>query len=57
MPGSGYIGVGPESGTFVADEDAYRYAMERCQSGTEEEIKEFREMLVEWYFSGNWYRV
>ncbi len=57
MPGSGYIGIGPESGTFVADEDAYRYAMERCQSGTEEEGKEFREMLVEWYFSGNWIRV
>lgn len=51
-----YYGVGPETGKFVAAEDAYKYALERCLSGTLEEQKEFREMLVEWYYSGNWIR-
>ena len=23
-------------------------------TGTEEEVKEFREMLIDWYYSGNW---
>jgi len=52
----GYIGVGPEKGRFVSDSKAYAYALERCLHGTEAEIKEFREMLIEWYFSGNWIR-
>lgn len=51
---AGYIGIGPEEGTFVPVEDAYAYALERCLAGLEEEVKEFREMLVEWYYSGNW---
>lgn len=51
---TGYIGIGPEEGAFVPERMAYAYAMERCQTGTEEEVKEFREMLVEWYYSGNW---
>lgn len=50
----GYIGTGSEEGTFVPEEDAYIYAMERCQIGTGDEVKEFRGMLVEWYYSGNW---
>lgn len=45
------------SNEFVSDEDAYAYAFERCTNGTDEEIKEFQEMLVEWFFSGNWTRV
>jgi hypothetical protein len=51
---SGYLGIGPEEGAFVPGEKAYGYALERCLSGTEEEQEEFREMLVEWYYSGNW---
>lgn len=51
---AGYIGIGPEEGTFVPAEDAYAYALERCLGGTEEEVKEFREMLVEWYYSSDW---
>lgn len=51
---AGYIGIGPEEGIFVPAEDAYAYAIERCLSGTVDETKEFREMLVEWYYSGNW---
>jgi hypothetical protein len=41
---------------FVSDEDAYAYAFERCTNGTDEEIQEFKEMLVEWFYSGNWIR-
>ena len=54
MPDRGWVGIGPEEGTFVAAADAYSYAMERCLCGTTEDSKEFREMLVEWFFSGNW---
>jgi len=51
-----YEGIGPEQGTVVNQEDAYAYALERCLSGTEEDKQEFREMLVEWFYSGNWSR-
>ncbi len=50
----GYIGIGLESGNFIPADKAYEYALERSLHGTEEEVAEFREMLVEWYFSGNW---
>ena len=39
---------------FVPESEAYEYALERCLNGTEEEQKEFKEMLVEWFYSGNW---
>ena len=39
---------------FVPEDDAYEYALDRCMNGTEEEQKEFKEMLVEWFYSGNW---
>lgn len=51
---SGYLGIGSEEGVFVAGEKAYEYALGRCMQGTPEEQKEFREMLVEWFYSGNW---
>lgn len=51
-----YQGIGPEQGTVVNQEDAYEYALERCLSGTEDDKQEFREMLVEWFYSGNWVR-
>lgn len=42
---------------FVADEEAYGYAIDRCMNGSEEEQREFKEMLVEWFYSGgNWRR-
>ena len=47
----GYRGIGPEEGVFVKEEDAYQYALARCLYGPEKE--EFREMLVHWFFSGN----
>jgi len=44
---AGYEEIG--TGIFVAEEDAYDYAMERI-SLDEAEKKEF----VEWFYSGNW---
>ena len=49
-----YIGIGPEKGTVVEDAQAFEYALERCMAGALEEQAEFKEMLVEWYYSGNW---
>ena len=53
---SGYVGIGPEEGNYVPEDKAFEFAFERCLHGNEEEIQEFREMLVDWYFSGNWIR-
>ena len=42
---------------FVPDSEAYEYALERCLHGSEKDIKEFKEMLVEWFYSdGDWRR-
>lgn len=49
-----YVGVGVEKNNVVEEEDAYDYALERCLKGTEEDQQEFKEMLVEWFFSGSW---
>ena len=51
---NGYQEIG--TNVFVADEDAYEYALDRCMNGTEEEQEEFKQMIVEWFFSGNWVR-
>ena len=48
----GYHELG--TGVFVPIKDAYDYALEHCLYGSEQEQKEFKEMLVEWFFSGNW---
>lgn len=52
LKGSGYREMW--TGTFVPKEEAFEYALERCLYGTEEEQREFQEMLVEWFYSGNW---
>ncbi len=54
---TGYQGIGPEAGIFVETKDAYSYAIERCLYGTNEERREFRKMLTEWYYSGNWIKI
>lgn len=54
MPEQGYRELTTKE--FVADEDAFAYAFERCTNGTDEEIEEFKKMLVEWFYSGNWLR-
>lgn len=47
-----------EMGTnvFVPEDEAYEYALDRCLNGSEEDRKEFKQMLVEWFYSGNWTR-
>lgn len=44
------------TGVFVPESEAYNYALERCLNGTEEDVKEFKEMLVEWFYSGGDWR-
>ena len=48
-----YVGVGPEQGKVIEEEQAYQYALERCLNCTPEDQQEFREMLVDWFYSGN----
>lgn len=50
----GYHKVG--SDVFISDAEAYEYALEQCLNGSEEDVKEFKAMLVEWYFSGGAWR-
>lgn len=52
----GYVGLHKNKGIFVSDEDAYAYAFEQCVNGSYEDVAEFKEMLVEWFYSGNWAR-
>ena len=49
-----YIGIGPEAGEKVEEEEAYDYALDRCLHGEQQDQQEFKEMLVEWFYSGNW---
>ena len=49
-----YYGIGLEQGKIIEEGQAFDYALERCLEGTLEDQKEFREMLVEWFYSGNW---
>lgn len=52
------VGVGPMQGRQVPWEDALQTAMAGCgialKNPQAAEWGEFRQMLVEWYFSGNW---
>lgn len=50
----GFIGLNENGGLFIPQEDAFAYAFERCTNGTDKQIAEFKEMLVEWFFSGDW---
>lgn len=52
------------TGTFVAEEDAFDYALENCVEIVPERFykikwkEEFKKMLVEWFYSGGeWIRV
>ena len=62
-----YTGIAAETGKTVHDEDAFSYACDRCRTGTIEEqetfleiakhaedMEDFVETLVEWFYSGNW---
>ncbi len=60
LDGPGWEEIG--TGVFVPEESAFNYALERCLEEPPELARklkwtgEFREMLVEWYFSGGWVR-
>ena len=54
----GWRGIGPNAGQYVAAEDGFEYVCQ--QVGIERfdrtaiDADEFEEMVVEWFFSGNW---
>ena len=54
----GWRGIGPESGTFVPQQEAFTAACQECGivrwNPDAQLAREFSEMLIEWYFSGNW---
>ena len=52
LSASGYHNI--KSNEFVPEDEAYDYALEQCLNGSEEDVKEFRTMLVEWFYSVNW---
>lgn len=43
-----------QTNEFVSEKEAYEYALDEVLHGDAVTQKEFREMLVEWFFSGNW---
>ena len=45
-----------EMGTnvFALEDEAFGYALDRFLHGSELDQIEFRHMLVEWFYSGNW---
>lgn len=57
----GWEGFGPNSGKFVSAEDGYEFVAQAVGilelDHDAPEAREFKEMLVEWYFSGNWIEV
>jgi hypothetical protein len=44
------------TGNFVPESKAYEYALERSLHGSEQDVKDFKEMLVEWFYSGGDWR-
>lgn len=58
LSGSGYVEIGTLN--FVSEEDAFDYAIENIVNIVPpgfheiEWTEEFKEMLVEWFYSGNW---
>jgi hypothetical protein len=54
----GWRGFGPNKGKFVEVGDAFPYVCEQVGitvfDPTAPDAAEFKEMLVDWYFSGNW---
>ncbi len=48
-----YVGFGPEEGHVVPEDKAFDYALERCLRGTIQDQEDFRDVLVEWFYSVN----
>jgi len=54
MP-KGYIGIGHERGKYIGVDEAADYAAKQCGIElTNKTTEEFRNMFVEWFYSGNW---
>ena len=57
----GWRGISTNDGKFVPAEDGFSYAAKAVGvldfDQTAPEAEEFKEMLTEWYFSGNWVEV
>lgn len=57
-PPVAYEGFGEHEGEYILASGALDYAMKQCgivhTGKSSPEQREFDEMLVEWYFSGNW---
>lgn len=51
MLGSGWIGIGPEEGTFIPDENALQYAKERLEWDRELQMD-----FIDMFYSGNYIR-
>lgn len=45
----GYAGLGDDLGTFVPEEEAFQYAMQRVQWSDY-----WRKEFVDWFYSGDW---
>ncbi len=59
LDGNGWLSMGKGAQTFVPDEEAAEYALERCGVKIDmsaPEAAEAREALVDWYYSGAWCR-
>lgn len=56
----GWQGITLNAGKFVEAEDGFEYVCQQVGIEVHEEnalTDDFREMLIEWYFSGNWIEV
>lgn len=57
----GWRGIGPNAGQYIAAEDGFGYVCQQVGitafDKTALEADEFKEMLIERYFSGNWIEV
>lgn len=45
-----YIGIGPEKGKIVPEEEAYQYAKDHLDELSDKE----KTLFVEFFFSGDW---
>jgi len=53
----GYKGIGRESGKYIEIDSAADYAAKQCGIEiADKTTDEFRNMFVEWFYSGNWVR-
>lgn len=57
----GWRGIGPNAGEYVVAEDGFGYACTQVGidsfDETALEAEEFKEMFIDWFFSGNWLEV